>query len=202
MGRRNEHSREQQRDMALTAAETLVARDGLAGFSMRKVAQAMGYTVGNLYLLFGNQDDLLAEVSMRTADALYEHLRVISGKARTPLDKLQAIASGYIGYAQRHAPRWRLMFEHRLPPEQWNHPGLDQRQQLMFEFVEEHLRPLAPEASAKQLRTAATALWSSVHGLCVLVTNGKLEWSGLKDARPLSDLIVRVFVTGLKAEHS
>ena len=56
--------------MALTAAETLVTREGLAGFSMRKVALAMGYTVGNLYLLFGNQDDLLAEVSMRTADAL------------------------------------------------------------------------------------------------------------------------------------
>ena len=51
MGRRNQHSREEQRTMALDAAEALVAAEGLAGFSMRKVAQAMGYTVGNLYLL-------------------------------------------------------------------------------------------------------------------------------------------------------
>ena len=93
------------------------------------------------------------------------------------------------------------MFEHYLPPEKWDHPGLDARQAALFQFVEEHLAPLLPDASAKQLHTAATALWSSVHGLCVLAITGKLNWSGLKDARPLSDLIVRAFVSGLKDER-
>jgi AcrR family transcriptional regulator len=200
MGRRNQHSREQQRQMALDAADALVAAEGLAGFSMRKVAQAMGYTVGNLYLLFGNQDDLLAEVSLRTADTMYESLKAAAARGRSPLERLQAIAAGYITFAQKHAFRWRLMFEHQLPPEKWDHPGLDARQRALFEFVEEHLRPLLPGASARQLRAAATALWSSVHGLCVLAITGKLNWSGLKDVRPLSDLIVRTFVAGLKDE--
>jgi AcrR family transcriptional regulator len=200
MGRRNQHTREEQRKMALDAAEALVAAEGLAGFSMRKVAQAMGYTVGNLYLLFSNQDDLLAEVSLRTADAMHVYMESAAAKGRTPQDRLQALAYSYIVFAQKHSFRWRLMFEHRLPPEQWGHPGLDAKQQAMFEFVEGHLEPLLPEASPKELRAAATALWSSVHGLCVLASTGKLNWSGLKDVRPLSDLIVRVFVAGLKAE--
>ncbi|MDE0856584.1 MAG: TetR/AcrR family transcriptional regulator [Nevskia sp.] len=202
MGRRNQHSREEQRRMALEAADALVAAEGLAGFSMRKVALAMGYTVGNLYLLFSNQDDLLAEVSLRTADDMYEYLRGVAAKPKAPLERLQAIAAGYISFAQKQAFRWRLMFEHYLPPEQWDHPGLEARQRALFAFVEEHLEPLLPQASQKQLHTAATALWSSVHGLCVLSTTGKLNWSGIKDVRPLSDLIVRAFVNGLKDERS
>jgi AcrR family transcriptional regulator len=201
MGRRNQHSREQQKQMALDAADALVAAEGLAGFSMRKVALAMGYTVGNLYLLFGNQDDLLAEVSLRTAGDMQEYLEGVAARPKTPLERLQAIAAGYISFAQKHSNRWRLMFEHRMPPEKWDHAGLDAQQAALFTFVEGHLRPLLPEASTKQLRAAATALWSSVHGLCVLATTGKLNWSGLKDVRPLSDLIVRSFVNGLKEEH-
>ncbi|MDR3417812.1 MAG: WHG domain-containing protein [Nevskia sp.] len=200
MGRRNQHSREQQRQMALDAADALIAAEGLTGFSMRKVAQAIGYTVGNLYLLFDNQDDLLAEVSLRTADAMHEYLVTAASKARTPLGRLQAIAAGYIAFAQRQPFRWRLMFEHRLPPEQWGHPGLEARQRALFEFVEQHLAPLLPRATAAQLRAAATPLWSSVHGLCVLTITGKLGWSGLSDVRPLSDLIVRAFVSGLRRD--
>ncbi len=187
--------------MALAAADELVAAEGLAGFSMRKVALRMGYTVGNLYLLFGNQDDLLAGVSLLTADAMYDYLRAVAAKPKAPLERLQAIAAGYISFAHKHSFRWRLMFEHTLPPEQWDHPGLDARQRTLFEFVEEHLAPLLLGASPKELHAAATALWSSVHGLCVLATTGKLNWSGLKDTRPLSDLIVRAFVNGLNEER-
>jgi AcrR family transcriptional regulator len=200
MGRRNQHSREEQRKMALDAAVTLIAEEGLTGFSMRKVAQQIGYTVGNLYLLFDNQNALLAEVSVLTADAMHDHLVAAIARPREPLEQLQAIAAGYIAFARKHPFRWRMMFEHRLPPDQWNHPGLEARQRALFEFVEEHLRPLLPRASAKQLHAAATALWSSVHGLCVLAITDKLSWSGLKDVRPLSDLIVRAFLNGLKDE--
>ena len=48
MGRRNDHTREQLREMVLSAAELLIVREGMAGFSMRKVARAIGYTVGQL----------------------------------------------------------------------------------------------------------------------------------------------------------
>lgn len=187
--------------MALAAADALVAAEGMAGFSMRKVAQSMGYTVGNLYLLFSNQDHLLAEVSVRTADALLEYLRGVAARPKAPLERMQAIAAGYISFAHKHTFRWRLMFEHQMPLEQWDHPGLDARQRILFEFVEEHLAPLLPQTSTRDLRTAATALWSSVHGLCVLATTGKLNWSGLKDARPLSDLIVRALVKGMQDER-
>ncbi|NJN45315.1 MAG: hypothetical protein HC808_01125 [Candidatus Competibacteraceae bacterium] len=40
MGRRNDHSREEIREMALQAAESIVVERGLAGLSARKIARA------------------------------------------------------------------------------------------------------------------------------------------------------------------
>jgi AcrR family transcriptional regulator len=157
----------------------------------------MGYTVGNLYLLFANQDELLAAVSARTADALLEHLRAAAAPRREAMARLRAIAHGYIEFAQAHEHRWRLMFEHRLPPDSPAVPGLEARQQVLFEFVRLHLAPLLPGSGPSGLHAATTALWSSVHGLCVLAVTGKLGWSGIHDYRGLSDLIVQALVSGL-----
>ncbi|HEX6398630.1 MAG TPA: TetR family transcriptional regulator, partial [Steroidobacteraceae bacterium] len=58
MGRRNEHSREELRDLALRAAADIVSESGAAALSMREVARRIGYTVGALYIVFENLDDL------------------------------------------------------------------------------------------------------------------------------------------------
>src|ERR1051326_5469060 len=101
MGRRNEHSREQQREMTIAAAELILVREGVAGLSMRKVADAIGYTVGNLYLLFRNQDDLLAEINERTTDAIHAYLSDAIAPVREPAARLKRMAVAYVEFAQR-----------------------------------------------------------------------------------------------------
>ncbi len=198
MGRRNEHSREQQREMALSAAERLLVREGLAGFSMRKVAQEIGYTVGNLYLLFANQDDLLATLSERTADALHAFLLVEINPLRDPAAKLRALGAGYIAFAQAHEQRFRLMFEHQLPAAMTPRPTADDRLRRLFGLIETHLREAMPRMKPQDVRVAAVGLWSAVHGVCVLAVTTKLKWSGLKDYRALSDLVVDTYLAGLQ----
>ena len=200
MGRRNEHTQEQQREMALAAAELLVVRKGMAGFSMRKVASAIGYTVGNLYLLFESQDDLLSLINERTADAIYAFLRDSCEPQRGPRARLCAMGTAYIEFAQRHPHRWRLLFEHQLPAKMLPRPSVDVRLKRLFDLVEENLRELLPGARPERLHAAATALWSSVHGVCSLAVTGKLKWSGLHDYRPLSELVVETFLDGLRGE--
>ena len=197
MGRRNEHTQEQQREMALSAAELLIVTEGLAGFSMRKVAQAIGYTVGNLYLLFANQDDLLAAINERTADAIHASLQDAVEPHTEPRQRLHALAGGYIEFAQRNPSRFRLMFEHQLPAEMQPRSSTDIRLKRLFDLVEGNLRPLMPRAKPDALRAAAAALWSAVHGVCTLAVTGKLKWSGLRDYRDLSGGVVDIFVTAL-----
>jgi AcrR family transcriptional regulator len=199
MGRRNEHTQEQQREMALAAAELLLVKEGIAGLSMRKVASAIGYTVGNLYLLFANQDDLLAAINERTADAIHAFLQDACEPHSDPRERLRAMGSAYIDFAQRHPHRFRLMFEHQLPPAMQPRASTDIRLKRLFDLVERNLSPLVPQLRTDALRAAAAALWSAVHGVCTLTVSGKLKWSGLGDLRELSDGVVDIVLNGLTA---
>ena len=197
MGRRNEHTQEQQREMALAAAELLVIKEGIAGFSMRKVAQAIGYTVGSLYLLFANQDDLLAAINERTADAIHAFLQDACEPLPDARARLRAMGAAYIEFALRHPHRWRLMFEHQLPAAMLPRASTDMRLKRLFDLVERNLAPLLPGIKPDALRAAAAALWSAVHGVCALTASGKLKWAGLGDVRDLSDGVVDIFLNGL-----
>ena len=199
MGRRNEHTQEQQREMALTAAELLIVKEGVDRFSMRKVAQAIGYTVGNLYLLFANQDDLLAAINERTADAMHTHLRDGSDGLADPRARLRAMAEAYIDFARRHPHRFRMLFEHRLPDDMQPRHSTDLRIARLFELVEANVQALLPGARPDALHAAATALWSAVHGVCLLVLTGKVKWSGQSDARKLAGSVVDIVLNGLLA---
>ena len=201
MGRRNQHSREQQIEMALAAAELILVRQGIAALSMRKVADAIGYTVGNLYLLFRNQDDLLATINERTTDAIHAYLSDAIAPARDASRKLRRMAVAYVEFAQRHPHRWRLMFEHQLPPSMVPRAATELRIQRMFELVESSLNPLLPGASARALRIAATALWSGVHGVATLAVTGKLQWSGTVHYASLCEELVENFLAGLAARR-
>jgi AcrR family transcriptional regulator len=202
MARRNLHSREQQREMAIAAAELILVREGHTGLSMRKVAQAIGYTVGQLYLIFENQDELLAVVNERTADAIYAHLRDALDGKRAPAEQLRTLAAAYVDYAQRHTHRFRMLFEHQLPATMQPRPSSELRIRRMFELVESCLQPLLPTATPVRLRANATTLWSGVHGIAALAVSGKFKWAGDTDNRHYSDRLVDTYIAGLRSRRS
>ena len=84
MGRRNEHSREELRDLALRAAAEIVDSSSAAALSMREVARRIGYTVGALYIVFENLDDLIVGLNERTVAELRAALEKIRGRANQP----------------------------------------------------------------------------------------------------------------------
>ncbi len=194
MGRRNDHSREQQMEMSIAAAELLIVQEGMAGFSMRKVAKAIGYTVGQLYLLFKNQDELFIVLNERTADAIYTALRDCMDDIEDPAEAVRLAARAYIEFATRHPNRWRLLFEHRLPPGSPVPQANLRKVQRLFGLIETHLKELLPAADAQDLRLEATALWSGVHGIAVLAQSNKLLWSGVEDYGVLTDRLVQGFI--------
>ena len=74
MARRSEHSREQLTEMILNAAQQIVINDGFAGLSARKIATDIGYTVGTLYIVFDNLDDIILHINARTLDEMRQRL--------------------------------------------------------------------------------------------------------------------------------
>ena len=115
MARRSDHSRDEIREMALSAAERIIVEHGHDGLTARKVAIEIGYTVGTLYLVFDNLDDLIIHINGRTLDRLNQ--RMADGKTQNlaPVDRLIRLGQIYIHFAYRDPHRWSLIFEHPLP---------------------------------------------------------------------------------------
>src|SRR5690349_22365504 len=157
MGRRNEHSRDELKALALRAAGDIVAGEGVAALSMREVARRIGYTVGALYLVFENLDDLIVHLNERTVIELRESLERIRGRANQPAQTLRLLVAAYLGFALLHTARWRLVFEHRLPEGQKAPPSYVGHTAAIFSLVSRHLRDAGAvhgDASADELAAA------------------------------------------------
>ncbi len=183
--------------MALTAAERIVDEEGYAGLSARKVARPMGYTVGTLYLVFRNLDDLVVHVNARTLEALHQSARRAYERCAEPQNRVMALGRSYIAFATRHTRRWSMIFEHQLAHgEDWPQ-WYKEKVARSFALLEHALEALAPQRSAHDIRLAARVLWGGVHGLCILALTNKLDISHSKEAiQMLAESLITNYLKG------
>ncbi|HKU89034.1 MAG TPA: WHG domain-containing protein [Steroidobacteraceae bacterium] len=194
MGRRNEHSREELRDLALRAAADIVSESGATALSMREVARRIGYTVGALYIVFENLDDLIVGLNEQTVIELREALERIRGRANQPAQNLRLLVAAYLGFALLHTARWRLVFEHRLPEGQKAPPTYAGHTAAIFALVGRHLREAGVAKDDESARELATALWSGAHGICMLAVTGKLQIVTQASVQRLLDVLLDRFL--------
>jgi AcrR family transcriptional regulator len=197
MGRRNDHTREELREIALQAAEELVATDGLDGLSTRKVVTRIGYTVGSLYMVFRNLDDLIVQMNERTLNDLGEQLTVAVADQPPPDQAIRALAQAYIGFALTETPRWLAIYQHRLPEGQTVPDSFSEKVARMFALVQQQLALLCPHRSPDDITLAARALWSGIHGVCILGFDQKLEFVGGRSIAEVTDSLLDHYLAGL-----
>lgn len=194
MGRRGDHTREELEVMILEAAERIVEEEGMAGLTMRKIASAIGYTVGSLYLIYKNQDQLIMAVNAQTIDAMRKRLgEAIQGDMK-PEQAVQALATAYIDYAQNNIHRWHMAFEHRLPEGESTPQWISNRVEEMFTDVMVILGQILPHMDETMLRATFLGYWSMVHGLCSLALTGRLDWDD--DNEVNVELLAKFAITG------
>lgn len=196
MARRSDHSRDQIHEMALSATERIVGEQGYQGLSARKVAGAIGYTVGTLYLVFDNLDDLILQVNGRTLDRLHARMVQEQAKQKQAKERLLQLGHSYIQFACEEPHTWQMIFEHRLTGEREIPEWFQLKVARMFALVETGLEPLAAQHSPGEIALAARALWSGVHGVCILAVSDKLDVVGVESVQNLTDLLVGNFLKG------
>ena len=180
MARRSDHSREELREMALRAAEQIVLEQGYMGLSARKVSSAIGYTVGTLYLVFVNLDDLITQINGRTLDRLHRRMVEEAGRAcHDAREFLLQLGQTYIRFAVEDPYRWAMMFEHHVTKANAMPDWYQAKITRMFALVEQGLKPLAIHRSEAEIALAARALWGGVHGICSLALTNKLGVAGI-----------------------
>lgn len=196
MGRRGDHSYQQLNDMIVGAAYELMEKEGHANISTRKIAANIGYTVGTLYNIFSNIDDIFIHVNSLTLNKLYFQLHEAAEKA--PNDaKLKALADAYIKFSEENFNLWSLLFEYRLPADQaipkWYHEKINK----MYTLVASVVGSVMPELSEGKLQNTVMVLWACMHGICALSIKGKLDRAGAQSAQVLADNLLDNYLQGL-----
>ncbi|MGO4126271.1 TetR/AcrR family transcriptional regulator [Inquilinus sp. YAF38] len=103
------------RGRILDAAREIALREGFEGLTMRKLAAAVEYAPGTIYLHFAGRDAIARELCIEGYQALWTALEPAAGIA-DPRVRLAALARAYVGFGleQRETYRLILMEEPKL----------------------------------------------------------------------------------------
>ncbi len=196
MARRSDHSREQLADMAIAAAAKIAESDGLRGVTARGIAREIGYTVGTLYNVFENLDDLLRHMNASTMDALYDHVTAhpVDGD---PELALRSLARRYLEFVGKHPRLWSAVIEFDPQDDAQTPDWYLHKAQRLVKLGEDAIADLfgADEAASRELN--AYVLWSALYGVTALAQTTSLPEG--KVPEELIDLLVTNYIAGLKS---
>ncbi|WBH15022.1 TetR/AcrR family transcriptional regulator [Sphingomonas radiodurans] len=188
MGRRSDHSREELRELILTAGETLMAEVGFANFSAREVAKRIGYSIGTIHNVFGSVDRLVTAINTRAFGAWADELE--RSLATADEDRIAALVEAYFRFARDHPRRWSAIYDHRPASETITEAEHAMRGRLMHIVAGEIATALHRPVDAA-LGTFARSLVATVHGHCSFAITGSWAAMGQHDAEMVALARVR-----------
>lgn len=201
MGRRSDHSRDELEALILDNAVALFAEAGLRAFSMRKLAKRIGYTVGSLYNLFNNQDELILAVNLRTAKAIHRQLSHALTVADESKARITELADAYLSWAKQEPMLWQLAFEHRLPQTvAVSETLLDEVNSTIrsiYQLVEAELAKAFPKLSQKEISLHSTSIWTFLQGSCQVAVSAKHHWLPDTQLEQIPEAFITTYWRGL-----
>lgn len=177
MGRRNDHSREELKEMVIVAAEKILVEEGYGKLTTRRIAKEIGYTVGSLYMVIKNVDDLMLLLNARTLQMLLVKIEedLTKQKSAKPYDALMQIAVSYVDFAFEHQEKWQAIFMHRVTDTELLTEEYFENIKNLFYVIGQKLSELSPKLSSEELDLLTRGLWGAVHGVTVLSLDHKFS---------------------------
>lgn len=179
------------KESLIVAAREMITEHGLAGFSLRKVGQAVGVSQAALYRHFAGKTDLLAAVAcgcfLDVAESLQQAFEAAPNNGR---EKLKAVGLAYIIFADNHPNLYRLMFDGSLADKQ-AYPELTEARRRALKWAAQSVNEIRLEhprdhADTARLDNTKFLLQSSIHGVASMVIEGLApdykSWDAMIDA--------------------
>lgn len=194
MARRSDNTRKELKEMAVDAGLSLLEESGVEALSARQIATRMGYTVGTLYNVFEDFEDIVLHLNAATLADMHTKLAPLAELKKKPHQRILDLAYGYGDYAMAHPARWNLLHgssrTKKIP--EWFRKDVG----AVFDMVEAPLLKL-PSMKPNNARDAARVLWAGLHGICALSISQKLERVEAAPMRALIDNFVDHYLKGL-----
>lgn len=162
----------------------LIASEGLAALSLRKVADAVGIRAPSIYQHFDSKEALLAAARQTALQALA--WAMAQGRSgRTARQRLMSTAMGYRVFAQQQPHFFALLFQHSESGRSTlaQAPEANSPYRLLLDDVQAFLGDGADDAEH-----LALGIWSLLHGAAVLRHTHLKQFTGPVDEAIRSSL--------------
>jgi AcrR family transcriptional regulator len=186
MARKKNYHHGDLKNALIKAGVDILAREGVAGLSLRKVAGRAGVSHTAPYSHFADKQALIAAISTEGFRELYERVqRVMERYEGKPARQLIEVAWEYVQFAMDDPDRFKVMFSGVLEKEK-DYPEFVTESQNNFrqvvELVELNQRSGVLKAGSSDLMTLSA--WGIVHGLIMLLLEGQISHTILEKKSP------------------
>lgn len=159
----------------LNASVDIIRAHGVAGLSLRKLAEVVGVSRTAPYHHFKDKDALLAAVAAQGFEELSGLLNRVLTDEDAPLRAtLEKAVMGYLNFAFQHPTQYELMFGHSLWQSE-QHAHFQRTAKNCFRQYVQIFEKLEQKQSAPFVVPAlrlAQITWASLHGLARLTSDG------------------------------
>lgn len=188
---RKKRQKEELRSSILEAAWRLVLQDGWQALSIRKIAEAIEYSVPVIYDHFANKEAILLELTRQGFQKLNAGLIRAKEEAGSPEKQIEAMAYAYWQFAFDNEAYYQVMYGLGIPScETVNQIGeLSTFSELILQPVRELI------AAGKDPETdpflKLHTFWSMLHGLISINMMG-----GNENKEALNQMVLKDFIAG------
>jgi AcrR family transcriptional regulator len=198
--KRREQQKESLRQTILAAAGELFLEHGYEDFSMRQVAERIGYSATTIYRYFENKDDLLFAILYAGFVQFRDNLLAAAEGIADPMERLEALGRAYVKFGTENRVHYQLMFMQRS--DFLFKSRADQTQPMAESF--DVLQHTVEEAMAADMipqgnpEAYAYSVWATVHGITALAITGARNFPEtlLKES---TDVALRMIRQGLSS---
>ena len=167
---RREQEKQDLRAAILRAASQLFAEHGYEHFSLRQVAETIGYSPTTIYLYFKDKDDLLFAVVDEGFERFGAQLAAAAAGVADPIERLGALGRAYISFGLQYPVHYQLMFMQRADFLAKCRPGEETPRIDAFRVLQDSIQ-YGIDAGALRpgdVQAYSDALWALVHGVVAL----------------------------------
>ncbi|MEP2530724.1 TetR/AcrR family transcriptional regulator [Shimia sp.] len=182
------------RQKLVSVAQAQIEQNGLAAVKARDLAKEAGCSLGAIYNVFDDLNDLVLEVNGITFRKLGQAvIASVAGSGAGPRQRLVLMSHAYLDFASGNANLWRALFDLRMtangPVPDWYLQALDQ----LFGNIRDPLCELFPDMSSEDLEMMTRTLFSSVHGIVLLGLENRISGVPTENIRKMiAQLLLRI----------
>ena len=181
------------RSRLCAVAESLFARHGVGGVTMRQIARELGYSQTAAYRYFADKDEILAAVRAAAFSRFAARLEAAMDNRDARADA-RAVGRAYLEFAIDEPDAYRLIFDAHQPDAS-TYPELVEATERARASMTRYVRALVDageiDGDPAQL---GMIFWSAAHGLVMNHLAGLIQ--GREDLYDLHGVMMRLLLKG------